>query len=61
MGTPISRGKPAPADLDLARVGLHAPTKSPLQLGAGPSEHAPPDNGGLIGLALVFFFDLAIV
>ena len=42
-------------------MGLRAPPKAPLQVGAGPSEHAPPVDGGLIGLALVFLFDLAIV
>ena len=61
MGTPIPREKPAPVDLDLARVGLRAPPKASLQLGADPSEHAPPSVGGLIHLALVFFFDLAVV
>ena len=61
METPILGEKPTPVSLDLARVGLRAPPKAPLQVGAGPSEHAPPVDGGLIGLALVFLFDLAIV
>ena len=61
METPIPGEKPAPTSLDLARVGLRAPLKASLQLGAGPPEHAPPVDGGLLGLALVFFFDLAIV
>ena len=41
MDTPIPGERPAPADLDLARVGLRAPLKSPQHLGAGPSERAP--------------------
>ena len=61
MGTPIPREKPAPVDLDLARVGLHAPLKASLQLGAGHSKHAHLVDGGLLGLALVFFYDLAVV
>jgi hypothetical protein len=60
MGTPILGEKPAPTDLDLARVGLHAPPKAPLQRGAGPSEHAPPGDGGLFHLALAFSFELDI-
>ena len=42
-------------------MGLCAPPKASLLLGADPSEHVPPGDGGLIGLALVFFFDLAVV
>ena len=42
-------------------MGLCAPLKASLQLGAGPLGHAPPVDGGLLGLALVFFFDLAVV
>ena len=60
METLIPGEKPAPVGLDLARVGLHAPPKAPLQVGAGPSEHAPPVDGGLIGLALVFFLTLPL-
>ena len=41
MGTLIPKEKPAPAGLDLARVGLRAPPMTSLQLGADPSEHAP--------------------
>jgi hypothetical protein len=41
MGTPIPKEKSAPVDLDLAQVGLHAPSKAPLQVGAGPLEDAP--------------------
>ena len=58
MDTPIPGERPAPADLDLARVGLHAPTKSPLQLGASPLERAPPGDVGLFCLALAFSFGL---
>ena len=61
METPIPREKTTLAGLDLARVGLRAPLKASLQLGAGPPEHAPPVDGGLLGLALVFFFDLVAV
>ena len=42
-------------------MGLRAPLKASLQLGAGPSKHAPLVDGGLLGLALVFFFDLVAV
>ena len=41
METPILGEKPAPAGLDLTQVGLRAPLKASLQLGASPSEHAP--------------------
>lgn len=50
MEMPILGEKSAPVGLDLARVGLRAPPKGLLQVGASPSEHAPPVDGGLIGL-----------
>lgn len=60
MGTPIPGEKAAPANLDLARVGLHDSPKAPLLLGAGPSEHASPSDGGLFRLAFAFSFELAV-
>ena len=56
METPISGEKPTPDGVDLARVGLHAPSKAPLQVGAGPVGGAAPAAGGSFILYLCVFF-----
>ena len=48
---------PAPADLDLARVGLGAASKAPLLMGgAGPSNPGQAGGEGLIHFILSWAF-----
>ena len=56
METPIPGEMPAPDGVDLARVGLHAPPKAPLQVGAGPVGGVAPAVGGSFILYLCVFF-----
>lgn len=54
METPVPGEMPAPDGVDLARVGLDAPSKAPLDFGAGPSVGAAAAAGGS-SYALEFF------